>query len=179
MFKQLVRELLRGKALTVEDAADVLSLKDNVDTIEDYATALHLLSCAKVGCSPAGHVTSARKLAFKHLIFIPDLRICPTAGGSPHSEPSGGEFTPTTSTSSFSISCPFFASSSVLTHPALAPAGTPSARPQGSPTRRSTSASARLPFTLPSPRRSQSSTPRQATSSRPRRRSGRARASTA
>lgn len=47
VFKQLVRELLRGNALTVEDAADVLSLKDNVDTIEDYATALHLLSCAR------------------------------------------------------------------------------------------------------------------------------------
>jgi len=46
IFKQLVRSLLQGKALSVEDMADALSLKDNDTTISDYATALHLLARA-------------------------------------------------------------------------------------------------------------------------------------
>ncbi|KAN0123739.1 Non-repetitive/WGA-negative nucleoporin C-terminal domain containing protein [Russula decolorans] len=46
IFKQLVRSLFQGKALSVEDIADVLSLKDNDTTIDDYATALHLLARA-------------------------------------------------------------------------------------------------------------------------------------
>jgi len=46
IFKQLARYLLQGKALSVEDMADVLSLKDNDTTIGDYATALHLLARA-------------------------------------------------------------------------------------------------------------------------------------
>ena len=50
MFKYLVRLLLQGKALSVEDMADVLSLKDNFDHVEDYATALHLLVRAEVCC---------------------------------------------------------------------------------------------------------------------------------
>ena len=48
IFKQLVRSLFQGKALSVEDIADVLSLKDNDTTISDYATALHLLARADV-----------------------------------------------------------------------------------------------------------------------------------
>ena len=48
MFKYLLRLLLQGKALSVEDIADVLSLKDNFDHVEDYATALHLLARAEV-----------------------------------------------------------------------------------------------------------------------------------
>ncbi|CAL1704556.1 unnamed protein product [Somion occarium] len=43
----LVRRLLQGKALSVEDAADVLSMKDNDDRLDDYITALHLLATAK------------------------------------------------------------------------------------------------------------------------------------
>jgi nuclear pore complex protein Nup133 len=46
VFKQLVRSLLQGKALSVEDVADALSMKDNYTTISDYATALHLLARA-------------------------------------------------------------------------------------------------------------------------------------
>jgi len=48
VFKQLVRSLLQGKALSVEDVADALSMKDNNATISDYATALHLLARAHV-----------------------------------------------------------------------------------------------------------------------------------
>lgn len=51
IFKQLVRSLFQGKALSVEDIADVLSLKDNDTTIDDYATALHLLARADVSPS--------------------------------------------------------------------------------------------------------------------------------
>jgi hypothetical protein len=42
--------LLQGKALSTEDAVDVLTLKNNTDTVEDYATALHLLARAQVSC---------------------------------------------------------------------------------------------------------------------------------
>lgn len=50
IFKQLVKRLLQGKALSVEDAADALTLKDAVDGrgLEDYVTALRLLVRAKV-----------------------------------------------------------------------------------------------------------------------------------
>lgn len=45
-----VRRLLKGKALSVEDAVDVLTLKDNAaDTDrEDFVIALHLLARAAV-----------------------------------------------------------------------------------------------------------------------------------
>lgn len=50
IFKQLVKRLLQGKALSVEDAADALTLKDAVDGrgLEDYVTALRLLVRDKV-----------------------------------------------------------------------------------------------------------------------------------
>lgn len=47
-FKQLTRRMLLGKTLSVEDAADVLSLKDNDRSPEDYVTALQLLARAQV-----------------------------------------------------------------------------------------------------------------------------------
>ncbi len=43
-----MRLLLQGKALSVEDMADVLTLKDNFDRVDDYATALQLLAHAEV-----------------------------------------------------------------------------------------------------------------------------------
>ncbi|XP_006458086.1 hypothetical protein AGABI2DRAFT_216285 [Agaricus bisporus var. bisporus H97] len=46
IFKDLVKHLLQGKALSIEDAADMLTLKDNEETIEDFATALQLVSRA-------------------------------------------------------------------------------------------------------------------------------------
>lgn len=51
VFKQLVRRLLQGKALTIEEAADVLSLKDNKPEVDDFVTALHLLDSAQVNLS--------------------------------------------------------------------------------------------------------------------------------
>lgn len=50
VFKQLVKRLLQGKALSVEEAADVLSLKDNEEegALDSYVTALRLLINANV-----------------------------------------------------------------------------------------------------------------------------------
>ncbi|KAF8892544.1 Non-repetitive/WGA-negative nucleoporin C-terminal-domain-containing protein [Infundibulicybe gibba] len=56
LFRNLVRELLHGKALSVEDIVDVLTLKDNDSALEDYATALHLLV-------PVENLPEARKMA--------------------------------------------------------------------------------------------------------------------
>ncbi|KAG6874188.1 hypothetical protein C0995_003734 [Termitomyces sp. Mi166 len=48
IFKDLVRGLLQGRALCIEDAVDVLTLKDNNSSPEDFATALHLLARVQV-----------------------------------------------------------------------------------------------------------------------------------
>jgi nuclear pore complex protein Nup133 len=50
VFKNLLRQLLQGKSLSMEDTVDTLTLKDNTTTIENYRTALHLLSRDRV-CS--------------------------------------------------------------------------------------------------------------------------------
>ncbi|KAH7910183.1 hypothetical protein BJ138DRAFT_1127105, partial [Hygrophoropsis aurantiaca] len=49
LFKTLVRDLLQGKTLQVEDVVDLLTLKDNAEGegVEDYATALNLLARAE------------------------------------------------------------------------------------------------------------------------------------
>ncbi|EIN07336.1 hypothetical protein PUNSTDRAFT_71669 [Punctularia strigosozonata HHB-11173 SS5] len=59
VFKQLVRQLLQGRVLSIEDIVDVLTLKDNTDSVDDYATALHLL--AREHTLPAGR----RLMAFR------------------------------------------------------------------------------------------------------------------
>ncbi|PFH54313.1 hypothetical protein AMATHDRAFT_72820 [Amanita thiersii Skay4041] len=43
IFKDLVRQLLQGKVLSTEDLVDVLTLKNNTASLEDYAIALQLL----------------------------------------------------------------------------------------------------------------------------------------
>jgi nuclear pore complex protein Nup133 len=53
-MKIFVRQVLQGKALSLGDAVDVLTLQDNVKGAENYyATALHLLAHAEV--SRASH----------------------------------------------------------------------------------------------------------------------------
>ncbi|KAG2357680.1 hypothetical protein BDR07DRAFT_1490402 [Suillus spraguei] len=47
IIKIFVRQVLQGKALSLEDAVDVLTLQDNVESTENYATALHLLAHAE------------------------------------------------------------------------------------------------------------------------------------
>lgn len=43
-----MKDLLQGKSLSIEDTVDVLTLKDNFDSVGDYATALHLLARCNV-----------------------------------------------------------------------------------------------------------------------------------
>jgi nuclear pore complex protein Nup133 len=52
VFWHLVQVLLQGKALSIEDTVDGLTLKDNTSTPEDFATALHLLACLHVHQHP-------------------------------------------------------------------------------------------------------------------------------
>ncbi|KAI0831351.1 hypothetical protein BC628DRAFT_1311430 [Trametes gibbosa] len=77
VFKFLVRQLLLGKALSVEDMAEILSLKDNYGKVEDYTTSLHLLARAETGLIPRPqNIPSARRLSvFKNVwrrIYIHD-----------------------------------------------------------------------------------------------------------
>ncbi|TFY65035.1 hypothetical protein EVJ58_g2238 [Rhodofomes roseus] len=69
VFRLLVRQLLQGKALSAEDVADVLSLKDNTSSPEGFATALQILARAQT-------IPDARKVsAFRSVwrrIYIHD-----------------------------------------------------------------------------------------------------------
>ena len=44
-----MRQLLQGKVLSVEDLVDVLTLKDNTNSVDDYSIALHILTRSQVG----------------------------------------------------------------------------------------------------------------------------------
>ncbi|KAG6898380.1 hypothetical protein C0992_009055 [Termitomyces sp. T32_za158] len=69
VFKNLVRGLLQGRALCIEDAVDVLTLKDNESSVENFATALHLL--ARVQNLPEARVASAFRTVWRR-IYIHD-----------------------------------------------------------------------------------------------------------
>ncbi|KAG5342787.1 hypothetical protein C0989_008737 [Termitomyces sp. Mn162] len=69
IFKDLVRGLLQGRALCIEDAVDVLTLKDNDSSLEDFATALHLL--ARVQNLPEARITSAFRTVWRR-VYIHD-----------------------------------------------------------------------------------------------------------
>lgn len=47
IFKQLLRQLLLGKALSDEELVDLLSLKDNDESLDDFYAALHILTKTK------------------------------------------------------------------------------------------------------------------------------------
>lgn len=72
VFKQLVKRLLQGKALNVEDAADALSLKDNEGEgqQENFVIALRLLVHAKVRFTEAFPVV----LTQKNVTQVPEAR---------------------------------------------------------------------------------------------------------
>ncbi|KAJ7109426.1 hypothetical protein C8R44DRAFT_634983 [Mycena epipterygia] len=69
IFKDLVRQLLQGNALSMEDTVDVLTLKDNTTSVEDYTTALHLL--ARVQNLPEARRMSAFRSVWRR-IYIHD-----------------------------------------------------------------------------------------------------------
>ncbi|KAK0204765.1 hypothetical protein DFS33DRAFT_1322617 [Desarmillaria ectypa] len=69
IFKDFVRNVLQGKVLSIEDAVDVLSLKDNNETLGDFAMALHLL--AGVQNIPRARKISAFRTVWRR-IYIHD-----------------------------------------------------------------------------------------------------------
>ncbi|TCD68905.1 hypothetical protein EIP91_009455 [Steccherinum ochraceum] len=71
-FRQLTRRMLQGKALSIEDAADVLSLKDNDTSLEDYVTALHLVSRANT--LPEQRRISAIKTVWRRVYIHDDWK---------------------------------------------------------------------------------------------------------
>ena len=79
---------MQGKDLSIEEIADILSLKDNVPSVEDYITALHVLLHANV--SMEAFMTAIR-FSCCHVSFL-------LPANSPHSGVSGVGFTSMTST---------------------------------------------------------------------------------
>ena len=51
VFKDLVRQILQGKALSVEQLVELITLKDNSTTPDEYSTSLQLLERAAVRVS--------------------------------------------------------------------------------------------------------------------------------
>ncbi|KAJ7632668.1 hypothetical protein FB45DRAFT_978375 [Roridomyces roridus] len=81
IFKDLVRQLLQGNALSMEDTVDVLTLKDNTTSVEDYTTALHLL--ARVQNLPEARRMSAFRSVWRRIYNHDDWdAICRTANVS-------------------------------------------------------------------------------------------------
>ncbi|KAG6334835.1 hypothetical protein ID866_4257 [Astraeus odoratus] len=62
IFKNDVRQILQGKMLPVEDLVDILTLKDNGDKLEDYATALQLLLRAEKDVPDVRRVSAFRRV---------------------------------------------------------------------------------------------------------------------
>ncbi|KAH8107113.1 Non-repetitive/WGA-negative nucleoporin C-terminal-domain-containing protein [Cristinia sonorae] len=80
-FKQLTRRMLQGKALSVEDAADVLSLKDNDKSVDDYVTAIHLITRAHT--LPEARRNSAVRTIWRRIYIHDDWdRINKTSGAT-------------------------------------------------------------------------------------------------
>jgi nuclear pore complex protein Nup133 len=77
IFRQLVKKMLLGKVLTLEEIADVQSLQDNIEEDKDgypvgpsnYVTALNLLSLAK--SIPAARLEAAFAAVWRR-IYIHD-----------------------------------------------------------------------------------------------------------
>ncbi|KAJ6547586.1 hypothetical protein B0H19DRAFT_1266498 [Mycena capillaripes] len=83
IFKDLVRQLLQGNALSMEDTVDVLTLKDNTTSVEDYTTALHLL--ARVQNLPEARRMSAFRSVWRRIYIHDDWNaIRRTANVSDH-----------------------------------------------------------------------------------------------
>lgn len=53
IFREYVRTLLQGNVLSVEDMVDVLSMRDNSESPDDYVIALRLLWGSDVSLPPS------------------------------------------------------------------------------------------------------------------------------
>ncbi|KAF5315570.1 hypothetical protein D9611_004731 [Ephemerocybe angulata] len=70
-FKDLLKHLLQGKALSIEDAVDLLTLKDNdITTFTDFAVALQLLKSATD--IPEGRRASAFRTVWRRVYLNDD-----------------------------------------------------------------------------------------------------------
>lgn len=69
-FRNLVRNTLQKRALSVEDMIDGLTLKDNTESVEDYATALHLL--ARTNDIPSSRKLSAFRSIWRRIYLHDD-----------------------------------------------------------------------------------------------------------
>ncbi|KAK7467177.1 hypothetical protein VKT23_004235 [Stygiomarasmius scandens] len=83
IFKNFVRELLQGKVLSIEDTVDVLTLKDNVDTPGDYATALHLLARCQL---PQARKESAFRTVWRRIYLHDDWKTIGITANVPDAE---------------------------------------------------------------------------------------------
>jgi len=70
IFKDLLRQLLQGKALSIEDLVELLTLKDNTESVEDFATSLQLLSSLKD--LPEARLTSAIRTVWRRVYLHDD-----------------------------------------------------------------------------------------------------------
>ncbi|KAF8910963.1 methyltransferase type 11 [Gymnopilus junonius] len=69
IFRDLLRQLLQGKALSIEDLVELLTLKDNAESVDDFARSLQLLSSLKV----------CRFIAIEHSILTNCFKDLPEA----------------------------------------------------------------------------------------------------
>ncbi|KIY72168.1 hypothetical protein CYLTODRAFT_344529 [Cylindrobasidium torrendii FP15055 ss-10] len=84
VFKDIVRDALQGKALTVEDAIDALSMKDNDNTPQHYARALRLLADdTKI---PTGRKEAAFCAVWRRIYLHDDWPAIQVTEGVPDSE---------------------------------------------------------------------------------------------
>lgn len=63
IFRDILRQLLQGKALSIEDIIELLTLKDNTDSVENYATSVHLLQSVTVRFT-----LTIRKVSLSHAL---------------------------------------------------------------------------------------------------------------
>ncbi|KAK2466879.1 hypothetical protein APHAL10511_001137 [Amanita phalloides] len=71
-FKDCVRQLLQGKVLSAEDMVDVLTLKDNMNSVEDYSIALHLLTRSQQKNIPEARRDSAFRTIWRRIYIQND-----------------------------------------------------------------------------------------------------------
>ncbi|KIL69792.1 hypothetical protein M378DRAFT_69338 [Amanita muscaria Koide BX008] len=70
-FKDDVRQLLQGKVLSTEDMVDIMTLKDNTNSVEDYSIALNLLTRTQRKNIPEARRESAFRTVWRR-VYVHD-----------------------------------------------------------------------------------------------------------
>ncbi|KAF9564613.1 hypothetical protein CPC08DRAFT_684782 [Agrocybe pediades] len=79
IFRDITRQLLQGKALEIEDMVEVLTLKDNTQSVEDFVTSLHLL--ATVENLPEARKQSAIRTVWRRIYLHDDWNVLKQTAG--------------------------------------------------------------------------------------------------